>query len=791
MKTIISSPDRLSALVKIGLIALMLFNAAEAYSQNKRMITGRVIDERNNQSVPYASISLLKSSDLKLLQGTLSDTSGLFRVGPVVPGTYKLMVNFLGYKPASRIVEVVDDKVTDAGVILLQDTLMSVAEAVVTAERTRAKTESNRTTFFVSQKMVDASGTGTDILKLIPGIQIDLMQNITVEGSRDIVIYVDGKERDRSFVSQLSPDQIDKVQIVSVPTASYDGNVSKALNIVMKKNRDSGFSGQFYSEIPATSSVIYIFPSFSMSYGNKKLNLNLSYKGEIAYMDLHESLYRETWTGMDSTEYKSDQYLRQKNQNHRFSYGFDYFISAHDVLNFYAYCNPYYLEYAGTAGLRAEGSVNASWLAAKDNKFTSTGTLYSLFYKHTFEKTGRELSLDISNNNLTAKNTNGYINLGDTDYSNSLTSVTKPSHNGLNIKVDYNTPAGKNLSISSGVKASHILLEDACSPDFRYTETILASYGSLAYKPSKYELSAGLRIEKSFTDLEGGYRRSFVSLLPDAAVRYKISSRQNLLLSYKRTVRRPNLYQISPYISNDDPISIHRGNPFLKPELSDYLALEYSMQSNKHYFSSKLIYLATTSTINNLTILNGSGQFEARPGNLGTMYKFGWQFSGAIKIKNLSLNPYLLLFASHSSVSDSARYYGAESRRQVCLETGLSAVWSFKKDFALSSVFNYNTPQNNIQDNYFCDALYFVSFDKTFRNGIKAGIGSGLMFTRSFVHSASDIETSDFRSVYRGYVTMPSVPFWFRLSYKFNSGKARKRIDYKREDVNLQPEKAF
>jgi hypothetical protein len=791
MKRLISSVFRLAAHVKIFTLAVFVISLQGVNAQTSHEVTGKLIDGKNNQPVPYASVSLFRIADQKLVGGALSDDSGQFRLGPVTEGYYKLMVNFLGYRPESKILEVKNTGVADAGTIVLQDTIIAVADAFVVGERTKAKTESNRTTFFVSQKMIDASGTGTDILKLIPGIQIDLMQNISVEGSRDIVIYVDGKERDRSYVSQLTPDQIDKVEIISVPTAKYDGNISKALNIILKKKRDSGFSGKVYSEIPVISSVIYIFPAFSMNYGYKKINLYASYNGEIAYMDLHESTYREAWNLTDTSEYKSNQYVRQKNQNHRFSYGLDYFITDRDELSLYSYCNPYYMEFKGTAGLEANGVVKDSWLAEMDDKFNSTTNLYSLFYKHSFEKAGSELTLDMSGNTIRAKGTTAFGNDESVGNDNSLTSTTKPEQKGMSIKMDFITPVGKNMNISTGVKGQDRRITNDFTPDFRYSETILAAYGSFGYKPGKYEITAGLRVEKSFTELHGILDGSLLSLLPDAAFRYKIGLHQNLQLSYKRTVRRPDIYQLNPSVSYDDPVTIRSGNPYLRPEFQDIINFEYSLQTGNNYFSSRLIYLTVKDAINNLTVLNGYDRFEIQPGNLGTVSKFGLQVTGALKIGNLSLNPYLVVFNNHSSVNDYALQHGVESRNQLCLASSISAVWSFKKDFALSSVLQYNTPQNNVQDDYFCDALYFLSFDKTFRNRIKAGIGSGLMFTRSFIHSASNIDARDFSSRYRGFVTMPTVPLWFRISYQFNTGKIRNKINHEREDVSVKPDKGF
>ena len=197
--------------------------------------------------------------------------------------------------------------------------------------------------------MLDVSNTGTDVLKLIPGIQIDLMQNISLEGSPHILIFVDGKERDKSFVSQLSPDQIDQIEIINTPPANYDGNVTGAINIILKQDRDSGISGHILAEIPVSSSQVYIFPAYSLNWSFKKLNLYTSYNGELTYLALHESTSRTSWNESGKNEITFIQDLRQKDWSHRFHYGFDYFLSDNDQFNFYAYYNPYSRELDGNA----------------------------------------------------------------------------------------------------------------------------------------------------------------------------------------------------------------------------------------------------------------------------------------------------------------------------------------------------------------------------------------------------------------------------------------------------------
>src|SRR5665811_416334 len=103
--------------------------------------------------------------------------------------------------------------------------------------RDRAKAEADKTTYFMNRKMYDASNTGVDMLNYIPGVQVDLMKNISLEGSQHIIILVDGKERDRNFLSQLNAGQIDKVEVNNTPGSRYDSGITGVINIILKKDK--------------------------------------------------------------------------------------------------------------------------------------------------------------------------------------------------------------------------------------------------------------------------------------------------------------------------------------------------------------------------------------------------------------------------------------------------------------------------------------------------------------------------------------------------------------------------
>jgi outer membrane receptor protein involved in Fe transport len=776
--------------IKIMLFAVALVSSSRMNAQEKQSITGKLIEEKSNQAVSFATVALMNASDSKIAGGSMSDENGIFSISPVTSGSYILKVSNIGFKPVTRNIEVINKGVTDAGIILLQDTSIMLQELVIVGERIKAKSESDKTTFNVTKKMLDVSNTGTDVLKLIPGVQIDLMQNISLEGSPDILIFVDGKERDKSFISQLSPEQIDKIEVISAPPSNYDGNVTGAINIVLKKDRDSGISGHILAEIPVSSSLVYIFPSYSLNWSFRKLNLYTSYNGELTYLDLQERTRRKVWYENDTNEFFLDQILRQKDWSHRFHYGLDYFLSDRDQFNFYGYYNPYSRELDGDVYSGTYGINNDSLKSIKDDTDLNTSTFYSLYYKHSFDNKGSELTADISSYFLTAENSTDYLYSGSGENIISKEYVVKPKQNVFSLRVDYKKLFRDKLILSTGFKAKIQVSQDRYN-DFEYNENIYAIYGNLAWKQEKIDLSIGFRTEKSVSELKGVFKNPCIILLPSTTIRYKLTSKQNIQASFNNTIKRPSIYQLNPSTSLSDPITISKGNPFLKPELLSSLYLEHSIQFNGNYLASRIFFNNTNNHISNLMYINDTSTFETQVHNLGSINQLGLQFSGTLKIGFATLNPYIKIFGLQTAGNNIAKFNSIADNNSMGLETGLSAIASFKHDIACSLTLQYNSKQYDIQGSSYSDMLYFLSVEKTFKQKIKLGIVTAMPFSRSFTYNGSNINGENFQSTYEGNVIMPAIPFWFKLGFQFNSGQNRNKISREKEEIDNAQKKGF
>ena len=210
MKILKTLTHRQHLKVHAGWMLITFLISAGLYAQDEAAVTGKVLEEKSRMPIPFATIALIKPSEKQPITGTISDKNGLFTISGIPKGKYKLRISSVGYKTATIYINISSFTTTNAGTIYLSDSTLLIAEIVVKGERVKSKSEGNKTIYYMNKKILAASGNTPDVLRHITGIQVDLKQNISLEGRQNILLYVDGKERDKSYISQLNPARIDR-----------------------------------------------------------------------------------------------------------------------------------------------------------------------------------------------------------------------------------------------------------------------------------------------------------------------------------------------------------------------------------------------------------------------------------------------------------------------------------------------------------------------------------------------------------------------------------------------------
>lgn len=776
----------MKSFIKYVLTSLLLFVSMTLFAQSTSTISGSILEAESHQPIPFATLRLMNvsGSTPQLLAGTISNEQGTFAISQVPNGNYQLLVSSVGYGKARKTFEIASPATIEAGAIYLRDSLLFIAETVVVADRIQGKSATDKTIYFVNNKMLSATGNAPELLRQLPGVRLDLKQNISINGQSNILLFVDGKERDKSYLSQLNPSSIDKIEVLDTPPSNYEGNVSGVINIVLKKEQLRGFSGRLFSEIPLSSKVVYLFPTYQFNYSHNKINLYTSYNGEINSEDIDEKINRQIIGNDALTELSSVQHVRQKNRSHKFHYGLDYHLSPKDVFNLYGFINPYSYEQDGHVVSQASGS--ADWEAQKEESDKNLSQLNSLYYKHLFRAEGRALMVDLSHAHSRSENTVSYqTNTGH------QTNAETPRQSSFVLKVDFTTPLKQHLQWDTGLKLKTRAMHDQTSDRFSYQEHVYALYSTLSYQRPKFDVKLGLRAENAETKLKDDQHRSSFSLLPYVACHYPLSQHSDLYVSYRRSVNRPSVYSLNPSVYRDDPYTIRKGNPRLEPEFRSQVQFKYTRRLKNNYLSARLFYETQSKAINQLTYLDDAVLFVKQVENLGDIHHYGLQLDGALQLGIVSINPSFRLYRLSTSGNSTAKQFGIANKDKLVLESSISSILSLKKDFTLSAIFQCATARENIQDNAFYEPLYFISLDKTFHKKLKIGIVSPLPFAKSFVYQGAEIQASRFTSKYTGNLKLPCIPLMFRVSYQFKSGKNRRNLNREKEAVDTRPKQGL
>lgn len=205
-------------------------------------VQGILIDQSNNESIPFASITT-ENIQNKIQVSTFSDKNGKFKVENLSKGAYDITISFVGYATIKRSNVTVDRKI-DLGKVVLINSTIALKEMTVTG---MAKTMSNkidRQIFRAADFATAKGGTAADILSKLPSVAIDPDGTVSVRGSSDFAVYLNGKptQLDASTIlSQVSADQIENIEIISVPTSKFDAQGKGGIiNITTKRTGAQG-----------------------------------------------------------------------------------------------------------------------------------------------------------------------------------------------------------------------------------------------------------------------------------------------------------------------------------------------------------------------------------------------------------------------------------------------------------------------------------------------------------------------------------------------------------------------
>ncbi len=598
-------------------------------------LTGVVLDGESGDPIPQATVALYSLPDTTFVTGAAANAMGEFRVEPLRPGEYQAHVSVIGYAVYEETISITLGPPVDLGEIRLTVSTELLGEISVEAQRELIEQRADRTIYNVGDQPITSGDNVLETLKTLPSVEVDQDDNISLRGGRNVAVQVNGRPIPvggqflASFLKQIGADNVDRIEVMSNPSARYDPDgLAGIINIVLKEDApDRGLSGgaTLGGGTRPEANV-----GFNLAYQKGPLDAYGSY-GYFYNNSGFDASTNRSYVGVsDLTALENLQNGDRLFTSHFGNATVDYTISEGTTLSL-----------SGNLSRRDGANDNLQTITTlfddgretlaerlSDGQSDGTNATGTLSFQRRFNEDGtHDLSAEarISSNMDTEddlftqsfEGTDAYSSfLEDSDRTESWIQVdyTRPIPGGIRLETGGKTTWE---SIGSRVRFGEGGLDGlgvVTTDGFKYDRSIYAGYAQAAVPiGSSFEAQAGLRVEsadRSFTiesdSLVNDF--SYASLFPSAFLIYKIDMGTSIKGSYSRRINRPTTSSrgfgpsLSPFSSQEDPTITRRGNPNLRPEYTDSfeMALQY-----KFFVTLTPFYRRTTDVISRRFLLEG------------------------------------------------------------------------------------------------------------------------------------------------------------------------------------------
>ncbi len=208
------------------LVMLILVMIPGLYAQRGH-IEGVVLDEHDSDPVEYAQVGLYQTRDSAFIDGTITDSTGAYRLEKVRNGNYYLEISFIGYKTVTlgplTISQDSPRYVADAAGLSVN--VSSLDEVTVIHQLDQTERKLDRQVYHADQFETASGGTAVDVLQNLPSVVVGPDGDVSLRGTSGFLVYLNGKPTQMEasvLLAQISANSIDEIEVITVPTAKYD-----------------------------------------------------------------------------------------------------------------------------------------------------------------------------------------------------------------------------------------------------------------------------------------------------------------------------------------------------------------------------------------------------------------------------------------------------------------------------------------------------------------------------------------------------------------------------------------
>jgi iron complex outermembrane receptor protein len=629
--------NRLSTVLPLFLILCTFATYAQAPATGTRQmgavkapaigrVYGKAVDSKTKKPVDFASVTLLAMQKDSVISGVLAQANGDFSMEKLPFGKFRLRIQFIGYKPFTQNVTITPNTIEqDLGDLQVEADTKQLNDVVISGEKAPVTMNIDRRVYNVDKDISARGGTAIDVMKNIPGLTVDGDGNVSLRNNSPTV-FVDGRPTTLTL-EQIPSDQIERVEVITNPSAKYDASATGGIvNVVMKTNNKPGYNGVIGANVGTNNRYgvngninIKEKPfNFSASYNlNARDNPSKGYTNRTSLTnEVPTSYYEQNNTNVSSN-------LMQHGR-----LGLDYYVNNRNTLtlsqsimygHFDQTDDQTFTQSNASDSVIGSGNRNTSQLTTFQN-YTS-----QFLWKRTYPKRDKEWTTDISYNfgqqsSDALFTTNNYTGSGILlPNSPQLQRNDGGGKNQMvNFQFDFTNPLSDSSKFEWGVKsnysqnrtgldvsvfdytANEYIQDTFLTNDFKITNFINAAYVNYSGYLFGIGYQAGVRFEQTnFTGelLNKGLTFEYIypngtedlakALFPSLYLTKRLNEHNEVQLNFSRKINRPGRMQIMPYIMFSDKLNYQIGNPALAPEFINLAEANYNfLGDNINWLSS-------------------------------------------------------------------------------------------------------------------------------------------------------------------------------------------------------------
>lgn len=634
-------------------MTLSTFQGKAQQNQKPVTISGKVIDSESGQPLEYATFVLQNADSPDQVTGGITDTSGNFEV-ETTPGTYNIRVEYISYKTYSLKGQTFNSS-TNLGSITLSPDVSQLAEVEVVGEKTTVEVRLDKKVYNIGKDITTSGGNVSDALGNIPSVSVDVEGAISLRGNDNVRVLINGKPSalagfgSTDVLQQLPADAIEKVEVITSPSARYDAEgTAGILNIVLKKEKTLGINGSINTTVGVPFNAR---ATTNFNIRTEKFNIfnTLGYfHRESPGGGYNDNTYLSEQSEFDRII--EDRDISRNDDGFNINIGMEYFLTEKSSITgsfFYRWSDENDLTENDNQRF-TDGSINSRTFRTEEESENDNSRQFSFNYTNNIDDDGQKLTADFQYSYDNEDVLTG-IREDRTVPSDSLIALEniyeKQKQDDILAQIDYVLPMG-DAQFEAGYRGTfekevndyqldtldqgtgNFITNQDLTNIFTYHENVNALYTQYGNKYGKFSVLLGLRLEN--TELRGevdatidsqaleelvgedvdlNFDKNYLGLFPTVNLVYELSETQNFSLGYNRRINRPRGWFINPFPSRSSRTNVFQGNPDLDPAFANAFDLGYMKRWKKMTFTSSVYYQRETQSFEFIT--ENTGQFTS------------------------------------------------------------------------------------------------------------------------------------------------------------------------------------